>query len=74
MGSDEKDMARLWYDFQSLTHENRESAGAPGSWAASPTPTAGQQPICAKKWALSFNKCEIQVTIDGIPLRGIIAS
>ena len=28
MGSDEKDMARLWYDFQSLTHENRESAMA----------------------------------------------
>ena len=24
MGSDEKDMARLWYDFQSLTHENRD--------------------------------------------------
>ena len=28
MGSDEKDMARLWCDFQSLTHENRESAMA----------------------------------------------
>lgn len=28
MGSDEKDMARLWYAFQSLTHENRESAMA----------------------------------------------
>lgn len=24
MGSDEKDMDRLWYDFQSLTHENRD--------------------------------------------------
>ena len=28
MGSDEKDMARLWCDFQSLAHENRESAMA----------------------------------------------
>ena len=96
-------MARLWYDFQSLTHENRESAMAKAGTVAGemeerklraaanrlregvgetascllpgfPANHRIKQSICAKKWALSFNKYEIQVTIDGIPLRGIITS
>ena len=92
MGSDEKDMARLWCDLQALTHENCESAMAKAGTVAGemeerklraaanrlregvgetaacllpgfPANHRIKQSICAKKRALSFNKCEIQVTI-----------
>ena len=89
-------MKRTWpgfgMTFQSLTHENRESAMAKAGTVAGemeerklkaaanrlregvgetaacllpgfPANQRIKQSICAKKRALSFNKCEIQVTI-----------